>query len=350
MTYDLMNRRDNVTLHHTSVAGSAKVVEDYLALGAPASKINLGFAFYAKYFATAGDCTASGALNCPIEVAEDPITGADTGTSGAMTFEKANMQALNASALPFSVDGTCGADLGTRCSTGCCSQFGHCGTTEAHCGASCQHAFGTGCTGVDVAGSWQLALQNGATDEEAGGQYFFDAANKLFWTWDTKELMARKFDDIVAKYNLGGVMSWSLGEDSNDWSHIATMAQGLERLNGKGGNATAPYTVGKPPPATNKLPVMAATTIKSKPAPKAILSPKVAKSKYNVVYVDGVGGPDAEESGVPHAATVKKPEHVAEKPAVVPVAGPKAAEKVNGANQAEPWQDKRRKRMRVERA
>jgi hypothetical protein len=210
MSYDLMNRRDTVTAHHSSISGAAQAVQNYLDIGAPASKINLGFAYYAKYFTTAGDCTSS-PLNCPIVVAEDPITGKDTLTSGAWTFEKSHMQPVNGS-VPVSNDGTCGAEKGTKCASGCCSQYGNCGTSKEHCSGACQHAFGTGCTDADIAGSWQLAAANGVTDNESGGQYFFDAANKLFWTWDTTQLMARKFQEIVAKNKLGGVMAWSLGE------------------------------------------------------------------------------------------------------------------------------------------
>jgi chitinase len=40
MSYDLMNRRDTVTKHHTSVVDSAEVVENYLAIGAPPEKMN----------------------------------------------------------------------------------------------------------------------------------------------------------------------------------------------------------------------------------------------------------------------------------------------------------------------
>ena len=40
MSYDLMNRRDNATKHHTSVAGSEDTIKNYLAIGAPAEKIN----------------------------------------------------------------------------------------------------------------------------------------------------------------------------------------------------------------------------------------------------------------------------------------------------------------------
>lgn len=40
MSYDLMNRRDNITAHHTSVTGSLDSVKNYLAIGAPASKVS----------------------------------------------------------------------------------------------------------------------------------------------------------------------------------------------------------------------------------------------------------------------------------------------------------------------
>jgi hypothetical protein len=40
MTYDLMNRRDNVTNHHSSVAGSEDTIRNYLAIGAPPEKMN----------------------------------------------------------------------------------------------------------------------------------------------------------------------------------------------------------------------------------------------------------------------------------------------------------------------
>ena len=40
MSYDLMNRRDNVTQHHTSVAGAEDAIKNYLDIGAPPEKIN----------------------------------------------------------------------------------------------------------------------------------------------------------------------------------------------------------------------------------------------------------------------------------------------------------------------
>ncbi|KAF2792970.1 carbohydrate-binding module family 18 protein [Melanomma pulvis-pyrius CBS 109.77] len=226
MSYDLMNRRDTKTAHHTSVVGATTALENYLDIGAPVDKINLGFAFYAKYFTTAGDCSAS-PLGCSIVAAEDPITGKDTLTSGAWTYEPAHMVPVDTSQLKPSYDGTCGPEKMTKCTTGCCSQYGNCGTTKEHCSGACQHAFGTGCVDADVAGSWQIAMANSVTDEAQGGQYFYDKQNGLFWTWDTTALITRKFQQIVRSYGIGGVMAWSLGEDSFDWSHIHQIANEL---------------------------------------------------------------------------------------------------------------------------
>jgi hypothetical protein len=293
MSYDLMNRRDNLTKHHSSVAGSEDTIKSYLAIGAPPSKINLGFAYYAKYFTTQGDCGTS-ALGCPIVPAEDPVTGTDLLTSGAWTFEKTHMQPVSSSALTVSYDGTCGPEKGTRCSSGCCSQYGNCGTSPEHCSGACQHAFGTGCTDSDVAGSWQLASKHGLTDETAGGQYYFDAENRLFWTWDTPELISRKFDDIVRKYKLGGVMAWSLGEDSYDWSHIRRMASEIAK-NDYSQVALANVNASSTgmPPVNSKAPI-------SPLVPTAPSSSSTASASYNVVWVDGTQqGPEGDYSETP---------------------------------------------------
>lgn len=172
MSYDLMNRRDNVTKHHTDVEGSLTAVNNYLAIGMPAAKANLGFAYYAKWFTTAGDC-GSQPLGCPTALLENP-DGTDTGKSGAVTFETS----------PPDVP-------------------------------------------ANVLSSWATAYANGVLDSSAGGEYYFDAANSIFWTWDTTDLIARKFTEIVEAKGLGGVMAWSLGEDSADWSHIRAMKDGL---------------------------------------------------------------------------------------------------------------------------
>lgn len=84
MTYDLMNRRDNATKHHTGVQLSLEAVDAYMAHGAPADKINLGFAFYTKYFRTEGKSCAESPIGCPTGLMEDPETGADLGKTGGL--------------------------------------------------------------------------------------------------------------------------------------------------------------------------------------------------------------------------------------------------------------------------
>lgn len=174
MSYDLMNRRDNVTKHHTSIQGSLEAVKNYLSIGMDASKGNLGIAFYAKYFTTdpSSDCSTQ-PIGCATVELED-ANGQDTGKSGALTFER-NPEVSSSS----------------------------------------------------ITNSWQKAKSNGITDEDAGGKYYWDKDAQLFWTWDTPDLIAKKFDKIIAANGLGGVMAWSLGEDSLDWSELKAINSGV---------------------------------------------------------------------------------------------------------------------------
>ncbi|KAF3057454.1 Chitinase 1 [Daldinia childiae] len=162
MAYDLMNRRDTQTTHHTSVKASLATVDKYISLGMDASKLNLGFAFYAKYFVTQGECTQP--IGCPTVQLED-ANGGDTGKSGAVTFLE----------------------------------------------------------GPPV-------LSSGKADTEEGGQWYWDAAESKFWTWDTPDFIAQKFEQIVKARGLGGVMAWSLGEDSADWTYVKAIQAGLATL------------------------------------------------------------------------------------------------------------------------
>ncbi|KAH8705872.1 putative class V chitinase [Talaromyces proteolyticus] len=174
MTYDLMNRRDNVTKHHTSIQGSLEAVNNYIDIGMNASKGNLGIAFYSKYFYTdpASDC-ATQPLGCATVLLED-AQGQDTGKSGAVTLET-SPEVSDSVALA----------------------------------------------------SWSTAKANGITDKEAGGQYYWDSTHNIFWTWDTPDLITQKFTDIIANKSLGGVMAWSLGEDSLNWSELKAISAGV---------------------------------------------------------------------------------------------------------------------------
>ncbi|KAI8626266.1 glycoside hydrolase family 18 protein [Xylariaceae sp. FL1651] len=162
MTYDLMNRRDNTTQHHTSVQGSLNAVERYIELGMNASKMNLGIAFYAKYFETIERCTEP--IGCKTALLEY-ANGTDTYRSGATTFRD----------------------------------------------------------GVPV-------LKYGQADETEGGQWYWDPSTNYFWTWDTPEFIAQKFEKIVKAKGLGGVMAWSLGEDAAGYPYVQAMQAGLQTL------------------------------------------------------------------------------------------------------------------------
>ncbi|KAH2055261.1 hypothetical protein KXV43_002743 [Aspergillus fumigatus] len=226
MSYDLMNRRDNVTNHHSGVAGSLDTIKAYKEIGLDTAKMNLGFAYYAKWFMTDpnSDC-AQQPIGCAVVPLENP-DGSDPGKSGTLTFEKSSMAAPPDN-LRTSTDGTCGYSKGTKCPSGsCCSQYGNCGTGDDFCQAGCLSDYGE-CKGISVTDSWRRALKDGKTDEEAGGQYYWDSTVNLFWTWDTPAIIDRKFKDIVNAEKLGGIMAWSLGEDTLNWEHLKAMQKGL---------------------------------------------------------------------------------------------------------------------------
>ncbi|KAE8383928.1 glycoside hydrolase superfamily, partial [Aspergillus alliaceus] len=226
MTYDLMNRRNNVTTHHSDVKASLDTIKAYEEVGLDTKKMNLGMAYYAKWFTTKENAGCdTHPLGCEVAELED-AKGKDTGKSGALTFEKATMGEPPKDSKE-STDGSCGFGKG-KCGSGqCCSQYGTCGTTDAHCQAGCQSDYGT-CKGISLIDSWRRAEKDGVTDEDAGGQYYFDKEVNLFWTWDTAPLIKRKFKDIVDAEKVGGVMAWSLGEDSLKWEHLEAMQEGVK--------------------------------------------------------------------------------------------------------------------------
>ena len=150
MTYDLMNRRDNITKHHTGVQLSLDAINTYEERGVPTSKMNLGFAFYLKYFKTDpnGGCDKN-PIGCKTVLLEDPKTGADLGGGGGFCYHDA-------------VPG-------------------------------------------DVIPSYARAMAYGKYDPVGGGHYYWDPQVNLWWSWDTPYAITRKFPAIMAKKKLGGV-------------------------------------------------------------------------------------------------------------------------------------------------
>lgn len=181
MTYDLMNRRDNVTQHHTGVQLSLDTIDAHLTAGAQSEKLNLGFAFYAKYFRIAEqhhDVCVKNPIGCPTGLMEDPESGADLGKTGGFSYRD-----LHQNAIPD-----------------------------------------------DVRASFARALKEGQYDAEGGGYYYFDAEEDLWWTFDTPEAIAKKLPLIVEERKLGGVFAWGLGEDAPEWKHLQALNDGLAQL------------------------------------------------------------------------------------------------------------------------
>ncbi|KAK2732724.1 hypothetical protein FQN57_002478 [Myotisia sp. PD_48] len=171
MAYDIMNRRDKFTNHHTSVEDSIKLIDLYIERGFTPSKIILGFAFYAKWFTTAPKANCLEPVGCPVAELEAP-NGDDTLKSGAMTFELANRNDPD----------------------------------------------------------FAKALKNGKMDTKLGGAWYWDSTKGVFWSWDTAEFITQKFERIVKPKGLGGAMAWSLAQDAIDWSHFKAITAGIKSM------------------------------------------------------------------------------------------------------------------------
>ncbi|KAL9619237.1 MAG: hypothetical protein Q9160_006089 [Pyrenula sp. 1 TL-2023] len=174
MTYDLMNRRDNVTKHHTGIQLSLEAIDAYVRNGLSPGKANLGFAFYVKWFKTDPDSDCSRTpVGCRTALMEDPQTGEDLGKAGAFSWHD---------------------DVPS-----------------------------------DLADSFSRAQLHGEYDDDQGGHYYWDPAENLWWSWDTPDAIANKFPGILNPRRLGGVFAWGLGEDANEWRYLRALTSHYHR-------------------------------------------------------------------------------------------------------------------------
>ena len=176
MTYDLMNRRDSITKHHTGVQISLDSINAYLENGVPAEKMNLGFAFYVKWFRTNanGGCDKN-PLGCQTVLMEDPLDGNDLGQAGAFSWHDE---------VPSNL----------------------------------KNSFGK-------------ALKDSHYDEDYGGTYYWDSEENIWWSWDSESDIKWKIPTIKEQKGLGGVFAWGLGEDAPFFSHLKALNSGLSSEN-----------------------------------------------------------------------------------------------------------------------
>ncbi|KAH9882915.1 hypothetical protein J1614_000281 [Plenodomus biglobosus] len=93
-------------------------------------------------------------------------------SSGAFSSTAANNSAPAATPTGVSTDGTCGSTSGNTCLNSglgnCCSQYGWCGATTAHCGNGCQAGFGNCGSSAGGANSTNPSLPAANSTNTAG--------------------------------------------------------------------------------------------------------------------------------------------------------------------------------------
>lgn len=176
MTYDLMNRRDTVTKHHSSVKASREALQAYISRGASPEKLNLGLGFYVKWFKTdAEDCAnRESPIGCKTLLLEDPETGGDLGNAGGFSWHDQ---------LP-----------------------------------------------EELSKSFKRAGANAKYDFDEGATYYYDEEDSIWWTYDEGRNgdIAAKVKTLRGEMNLGGVFAWGLGEDGTSFRRLAYLLDALE--------------------------------------------------------------------------------------------------------------------------
>ncbi|KAL6924287.1 hypothetical protein ACHAP8_002215 [Fusarium lateritium] len=172
MSYEMMNRRDNATMHHSGVENSQEAVQRYIDRGASPSRVNLGLGYYVKWYITER-CEPAKPVGCPTPILEDPETGADLGKTGGFSWHDE---------VP-----------------------------------------------KDLAQSFSRARSDGKYDVD-GSYYYWDEQELRWWSFDTKMSIQTKFERIVPQLKLGGVFAWGIGEDAPGFEHFLATAEEVRKI------------------------------------------------------------------------------------------------------------------------
>lgn len=169
MTYDLMNRRDDITKHHSSTADSRKTIMTYISNGVPPKKINFGLGFYVKWFKVdKGDCdNAKTPIGCKTLLLEDPVTGGDLGRAGAFSWHDKVPEEMKS--------------------------------------------------------SFERALLHRQYDETEGATYYYDSEEAIWWTFDDPHSIKKKVEQLNRELNVRGTFAWGLGEDAPDFTRLEAL-------------------------------------------------------------------------------------------------------------------------------
>ena len=82
---------------------------------------------------------------------------------------------------------------------------------------------------TELKASFQKAMEGQKYDNEGGGTYYWEGEEDLWWSWEEKVGIERKFKELVKDMGLGGVFAWGLGEDGPEYRHLSAMMAGARR-------------------------------------------------------------------------------------------------------------------------
>lgn len=147
-----------------------------MSRGAAPDQLNLGLAFYVKWFRTdKEDCAkADTPIGCKTLLLEDPETGADLGNAGAFAWHDRVPEELKK--------------------------------------------------------SFQQAFVSTEYDYDEGATYYYDDEEGLWWTYEEGRNgdIAAKVKTLTDELKLAGVFAWGLGEDGTSFRRLQYLQDALQ--------------------------------------------------------------------------------------------------------------------------